>query len=103
MKYIPLASFILCLGLLSCRAQESPYFITYDHHLEEPGNLEISPNVVIGRSKDINAFAGSWLELEYGVKAWWTTEFYLEGQTTRNDSTVFTGFRTEHRFRLLMQ
>src|SRR5215469_11182881 len=22
-------------------AQESPYIVTYDHHLEEPGNLEV--------------------------------------------------------------
>jgi hypothetical protein len=39
--------------------------------------------------------------LEYGVKAWWTTEVYLEGQTTRDDSTLFTGYRWENRFRLL--
>ena len=32
-------------------------------------------------------------EFEYGVKAWWTTELYLDGQTTFHDSTVFTGFR----------
>jgi hypothetical protein len=82
-------------------AQESPYFITYDHHLEEPGSLEISPNVVVGPSKQTNAFVGSSLELGYGAKAWWTTEFYLEGQSTSRDSTLFTGFRSEHRFRVL--
>jgi hypothetical protein len=82
-------------------AQESPYFITYDHHLEEPGSLEVSPNVVLGSSKGVNAFAGSWLELEYGAKAWWTTELYLEGQSTSHDTTLFTGFRSEHRFRVL--
>jgi hypothetical protein len=63
----------------------------------------VSPNVVVGSSKGVNTFAGSWLELEYGAKAWWTTEFYLEGQSTSHDSTVFTGFRTEHRFRVLAQ
>jgi hypothetical protein len=82
-------------------AQESPYFITYDHHLEEPGSLEVSPNVVIGPAKGMNPFVGSWLELEYGAKAWWTTEFYLEGQSTSHDSTIFTGFRSEQRFRVL--
>jgi hypothetical protein len=49
----------------------------------------------------MNGFVGSWLELEYGAKAWWTTEFYLEGQSTSHDSTLFTGFRSEHRFRVL--
>jgi hypothetical protein len=98
----------VCFLFLGCAlfagygfAQESPYFITYDHHLEEPGSLEVSPNVVIGPSKATNTFAGSWLELEYGVKAWWTTEFYLEGQSTSHDGTLFTGFRSEHRFRVL--
>ncbi|HUO35319.1 MAG TPA: hypothetical protein VMU43_10045 [Candidatus Acidoferrum sp.] len=40
--------------------------------------------------------------MEYGVKAWWTTEVYLDGQTTANDSTIFTGFRWENRIRPLM-
>ena len=39
------------------------------------------------------------VELEYGTKAWWTTELYLHGQTTAHQSTVFTGFRFENRFR----
>jgi hypothetical protein len=39
--------------------------------------------------------------LEYGATAWWTTEFYLDGQTTFGQSTVFTGFRWENRFRPL--
>ena len=37
------------------------------------------------------------------MKGWWTTEFYLDGQTTRNDSTLFTGFRWENRFRPLLR
>ena len=28
------------------------------------------------------------MEFEYGAKAWWTTELYLSGQTTANDSTA---------------
>ena len=40
------------------------------------------------------------MELEYGLKAWWTTEFYLEGQSTNGDSAVFTGWRLENRFRV---
>ena len=83
-------------------AQERPYFITYDHHMEEPGNLEISTNPVIGHSSGINSFIGNWTEIEYGTKAWWTSEFYLDAQHTRHDSSLFTGFRFENRFRLLL-
>jgi len=36
-------------GLAS--AQEMPYFITYTHHMEEPGSLEIAVNPVIGVPK----------------------------------------------------
>src|SRR2546425_7253727 len=39
------------------------------------------------------------LEFEYGVTAWWTSELYLDGQSTRNESTFFTGYRWENRFR----
>jgi hypothetical protein len=95
-----LLAIALAAGLL--RAGEGPYFITYDHHLEEPGTLEISLNPVFGVPKLGNAFVGSWTEFEYGVKGWWTTEFYLDGQATARESMVFTGFRWENRFRPLM-
>ena len=83
-------------------AQEAPYFVTYDHHLEEPGNLEIETSSTIGipRSGQQTFFA-PYMELEYGTKAWWTTELYLEGESTKGDSTVFTGWRFENRFRPL--
>jgi hypothetical protein len=35
------------------------------------------------------------------VNAWWTTEFYLDAQTTFHDSTVYSGFKWENRFRVL--
>jgi hypothetical protein len=88
-------------------AQESPYFVTYDHYLEEPGNLEVEYRSTFGSQRGPsgqvggNDFHAYWTELEYGAKAWWTTEFYLEGQSTFGDSTVFTGFRWENRFRPL--
>jgi len=50
-----------------------------------------------------NPFVSGTLELEYGAKAWWTTEVYLAGQHTSNDSTIFTGFRWENRFRPLLR
>ena len=85
------------------RAGEGPYFVTYSHQMEEPGDLEISFNPVVGLPKTATGFMGSTTEIEYGVKGWWTTEFYLDGQTTRRDSTLFTGWRWENRFRPLMR
>ncbi len=93
----------MALAPIAATAQERPYFITYDHHLEEPGNLEISINPVVGVPKTAGNFLGSWIEFEYGAKGWWTTEFYLDGQSTRRDSTVFTGYRWENRFRPLLR
>jgi len=89
-----LASFALLvfLSLISpAAAQEWPYFITYSHDMEEPGNLEINLGNVAGNPLMGNRFVGSALEFEYGLKTWWTTEFYLDGQITQHDSTIFTG------------
>jgi hypothetical protein len=93
--------FLLIALALPALAGEGPFFITYTHQLEEPGNLEIGMKSVIGKPAGGNRFLGVATEFEYGVKAWWTTEVYLEGQTTNSDSTVFTGFRWENRFRVL--
>lgn len=93
---------LLTLNAVCACAGERPYIATYDHQMEEPGNLEVSINPVLGMPKAGGGFLGSWTELEYGVNAWWTTEFYLDGQYTRHDSTLFTGFRWENRFRPLM-
>ena len=35
------------------------------------------------------------------MKAWWSTELYLDGQATRGQNILFTGYRWENRFRLL--
>src|SRR5438477_151266 len=40
LAYIALFAFSL-FASVTLQAQESPYFVTYDHHLEEPGHLEI--------------------------------------------------------------
>lgn len=84
-------------------AQESPYIVAYDHYLEEPGNLEIEYFSTFGTQRNGNDFHAFWAEFEYGATAWWTTELYLDGQTTFNDSTIFTGYRWENRFRPLKQ
>ena len=83
------------------RAQESPYIVAYDHYLEEPGNLEVEYFSTFGAQRGGNDFHAFWTELEYGATAWWTTELYLDGQTTFHDNTVFTGLRFENRFRPL--
>ena len=85
----------------SCFAGERPYFITYDHIMEEPGNLEIEYFSTFGTQRGGNDFHSFWTEFEYGVEAWWTTEFYLDAQTTFADSTLYSGFKWENRFRVL--
>ncbi|HEY6249788.1 MAG TPA: hypothetical protein VI685_07485 [Candidatus Angelobacter sp.] len=81
--------------------QESPWIVTYNHYLEEPGNLEVEYFSTFGTQHGGNDFHAFWMEFEYGVKAWYTTELYLDGQTTFGDSTIFTGFRWENRIRPL--
>ena len=88
---------------LPAAAQERPYFVTYSHEMEEPGNLEIEMFNVVGKPPAANQFLGSNIEFEYGVRTWWTSEFYLDGQATVNDSTIFTGYRWENRFRPLLR
>jgi hypothetical protein len=80
---------------------ESPYFVTYSSALEEPGNLEIENQNIAAAPKNANRFFAPTVEFEYGVTAWWTAEAYLQGQTTNNESAIFTGFRFENRFRPL--
>jgi hypothetical protein len=95
--------FIVLMMVSRCHSQEKPYFVTYSDDLEEPGNLEVSSKTVQAAPQYGNPFLSETLEFEYGAKAWWTTEFYLSGQHTLNDSTVFGGFRWENRFRPLLK
>jgi hypothetical protein len=97
--YIPV---LIAFASFVAQAQESPYFVTYDHHLEEPGNLEIEASSTAGVPRQgQHFFFAPYLELEYGVTGRWTSELYLEGQSTAGDSTIFTGWRIENRFRPL--
>ncbi len=108
---IQLRTFPALLPLLLCfcvspapiSAQEKPYFVTYSHDLEEPGNLEIETKSAFGRPESANHYGAATMELEYGARAWWTTELYLDGQATSRDSAIFTGFRWENRVRPLMR
>jgi hypothetical protein len=85
-------------------AQESPFFVTYTHHLEEPGNLDVETSSTAGIPRNSQRFYfAPYMELEYGVTARWTSELYLESQSAWRDSTVFTGWRLENRFRPLQR
>ena len=54
-------------------AQESSYFVTYDHHLEEPGNLDIETSSTMGVARSGQRFyLAPYIELEYGVTGRWT-------------------------------
>ena len=100
---------LLCFAIVTllaaprAKAQEPPYFVTYSHSLEEPDNLEVAVKGAAASPVNGNRFMGTTLELEYGAMAWWTTEVYLDGQTTANDSTIYNGFRWENRFRPLLR
>ncbi len=94
---------LLSLGLgLAATAQDVPYFVTYSHDLEEPGNLEIETKTALARPEGGHHYGALATEFEYGVRAWWTTEAYLDGQATASDSAIYTGFRWENRLRPLM-
>ena len=99
------SALLFCATLLllprSARGQESPYIVAYDHYLEEPGSLEIEYFSTFGTQRAGDNFHAFWTELEYGATAWWTTELYLDGQTTFGQSTIFTGLRWENRVRPL--
>jgi len=84
-------------------AQEPPYLVTYSSYMEEPGNLELALRSAIATPQYGNQFRSLTIETEYGATAWWTTEFYLSGQNTANDSTVFSGWRWENRVRPLFK
>jgi hypothetical protein len=97
--FLPLLGF--ALNARPVLAQENPYIVAYDHNLEEPGSLEIEYFSTFGTQRGGPDYHAFWSEFEYGATAWWTTEFYLAGQTTFQESTVFTGYRWENRFRPL--
>jgi len=98
-----LASSAALLSLPALSSAQENYFVTYTHHMEEPGTLEVANKTVSGFPQAGNAFVGSAFELEYGVRAWWTSELYLDTQSTLGESSLFTGFRLENRFRPLLQ
>jgi hypothetical protein len=102
MRPVVMLALVAMFLAAACPAQERPYFVTYSHEMEEPGNLEIEFFHAVGQPPGGNRFLGSTLEFEYGATAWWTSELYLDGQMTQHDSTIFTGYRWENRLRPLL-
>jgi len=51
-------------GGTRARAQEPPYFVTYSHVLEEPGNLELASQNVGAAPKNANPFYAQTMEME---------------------------------------
>jgi hypothetical protein len=101
-RFFLFALVLLCAALAG-QAQDKPYFVTYSHDLEEPGELELETKTAAGNPDAGNGYSATAFELEYGVRAWWTAELYLDAQTTADDSSLFTGYRIENRFRPLMR
>ena len=92
----------IAAGAPPAHAQERAYFVTYDHYLEEPGNLEIAIASTTGVPRaDESVYTAPWIELEYGLSGWWTAEVYFEGVTTTHDGSGFAGWRWENRLRPL--
>ncbi len=76
------------------QAAEGAFFITYTHQMEEPGNLEVTTKNVLAKPAEGRRFLGSAAEFEYGIKGWWTTEVYLDGQAGQGEAALFTGYRS---------
>lgn len=100
LKLILLISLILMAGQRA-GAQESPYFVTDHHHLPDAGALGLADYNVVGSPRIGNGFIGSTLEFEYRLEKWWATEVQLEGQSTLNDSTIFTSYTWVNKFKLV--
>jgi len=92
---------LLTVGTAAVSAQERPYFVTYDHSLEEPRGLEIGVSNTTGIARrNAPTSQAPWLELEYGVTTRWTTELYVEGLAAPGGGAL-TGWRWENRIRPL--
>jgi hypothetical protein len=98
------AAFVCCFLAFSAaivRAQDRPYFVTYSHDMEEPGEMAIESKTALASPDHGNPFGATVAELEYGVRAWWTFGLYLDGQVTDEESAILGGFRLENRLRPL--
>lgn len=84
-------------------AGNGPFFVVYDHHPENKGDIEIMMMNDYARAKVGRDNIAQMLEVEYGVTDQWTTEFMIEGQKTLGDTWLYTGWRWENRYRLFKE
>src|SRR5258708_29108764 len=95
MRRKTLLQLVLLLAVFAptCPAQEGPLFVTYSHHMEEPGNLDVETSATSGIPRSGQRFyVAPYLELEYGVTAQSTSEIYIEADSSWASTTVFTGW-----------
>lgn len=88
---------MIAVCIVTVHAQDRPYFVSYSHDMEDPGEVDIESKTALAGSG--NPFGAMASEFELGVRAWWTAGFYLDGQVTDEDSAIYTGFRFENRVR----
>ena len=103
-RLLILTAIALLLQLLPSRAaaQERPYFVTYDHYLEESRSLEIGLSTTSGLPRNGSSlYHAPWLEVEYGVRAGGRPSCISRGVTTHRDGSGFAGWRWENRIRPL--
>jgi hypothetical protein len=86
------ASCLLAIALTAGWGQERPYFVTYSHDLSQPGEMEVEGRTAFEEPENGNPFLAVATEVEYGVRNWWTTGLYLDGQSTDEESSILTGF-----------
>lgn len=65
--------------------------------------MEVETKTASGQPREGSIFYGTSSEIEYGTRAWWTSELYLDSQHTVDQGTLFTGFRLENRVRPLLR
>ena len=94
------AGIVLIFSPSRAVAGNGPFFVLYDHHPEEKGEVEVMLMTDYAKSKVGGNNIPQMLEIEYGVTKKLTTELMLEGQKTMGDTWVFTGWRWENRYRL---
>jgi len=92
--------YLVCLiagCIVALQAQDRPYFVSYSHDMEDPGEVEVESKTALAGSG--SPFGAGASEFEIGVRSWWTAGFYLDGQVTDEDSAIYTGFRFENRLK----
>jgi len=85
----------------AARAGNEANFVLYTHHTKVKGEVELES--MVDFSTDVKgkpSYIANMLEFEYGITDWWTLEFMAEGQQTKGEDYVPTGWRSENRFRL---